>query len=231
MDIESFMDKVNSSEEKKPEYGNEDYPKNNFDYYNKLSINDKTTKVIRCPKNRLSYEVIWDESKKHRNIFILFNPSIANSDILDGTLKNCAKICYALNQKPENKEKECGGMIIYNTFTVRHPKIEEAIKNIDIEYEKSNNPIFKLSENSTHNISYLIVAWGNDARKKLSRDYYESLKEELRKIHKHNKIYAFHLNKSGTKQPAHPSPRCNRLINDFIKSPNLEELNSQNFDL
>lgn len=231
MDIASFMDKVNSSEEKKPIYGDEDYPNNDFDYCDKLSVKDKKTKTIRCPKNRLSYEVIWDKSKKHRNIFILFNPSIANSDILDGTLKNCAKICYTLNQKPENKEKECGGMIIYNTFTVRHPKIEEAIKNIDIEYEKNNNPIFKLNEKYPDNISYLIVAWGNVARKKLNQDYYESLKEELRKIHKHNKIYAFHLNKSGTKQPAHPSPRCNHLINNFIKTPNLEELNSQNFNL
>lgn len=231
MDIESFIDKVNSSEEKKPIYGDEDYPNNDFDYCDKLSVKDKKTKTIRCPKNRLSYEVIWDKSKKHRNIFILFNPSIANSDILDGTLKNCAKICYTLNQKPENKEKECGGMIIYNTFTVKHPKIEEAIKNIDIEYEKNNNPIFKLNEKYPDNISYLIVAWGNVARKKLNQDYYESLKEELRKIHKHNKIYAFHLNKSGTKQPAHPSPRCNHLINNFIKTPNLEELNSQNFNL
>lgn len=224
MNIEEFVSFVNDKAEKKPKYGNEDYTEKDINslYYKKLSVVENG--ITRCPKNRLSYEVVWDKDCKQRNIFILFNPSIANSDILDGTLKNCVKICYAL--KNCSKEKvECGGMLIYNTFTVRHPQIDYTLKIINKEYEYANNPVFRLPENYPNNISKLIVAWGNIAKTELDIEYFKCLKNLIDDIKlKGHKAYAYHKNKSGAKQPSHPSPRCSGFVRDFCDNPNLIEL-------
>ena len=155
MDIEEFVDFVNNKAEKKPIYGNNEYSNLDSSYYKKLSVIENG--IIRCPKNRLSYEVIWDKNCPNRNIFILFNPSIANANVLDETLKNCVRICYALQNYSDEKVK-CGGMLIYNSFTIRHPQVEDAVRMIDWEYEYANNPIFQLADKYPINVSKIIIA-------------------------------------------------------------------------
>ena len=191
----------------------------NLKIFNKLCVSENNKE--RCPKNRLSYEVIWDKEKE-KIAFILFNPSHANSKELDGTLKNCVKICYALNKEQEEK---IGGMVIYNTFTTRHPKIQEAIKLIKLEYEKLSNPIFKLADElSKKNISKVIIAWGNDPKNKLEEEYFNAIKTAIDdKKNKDIKFFAYRINKK-TGQPTHPSPRCAKYVNEFCKNPKLENV-------
>lgn len=222
MNIEDFVMYVNDNAIKKAIFGQDDYTDIAPSYYKKLSIIENN--IVRCPKNRLSYEVIWDKNCNQRNIFILFNPSIANSNFLDETLKNCVRISYSI-QNTSNKNNKCGGMIIYNTFTIRHPQIENAIKMINFEYEYENNPLFKLATKYPNNISNLIIAWGNDVKTKLNEEYYERLKNLIYQINtNHHVVYAYRINKTGARQPSHPSPRCTKLVKEFCKNPYLIEL-------
>ena len=222
MDIEEFVDFVNNKAEKKPIYGNNEYSNLDSSYYKKLSVIENG--IIRCPKNRLSYEVIWDKNCPNRNIFILFNPSIANANVLDETLKNCVRICYALQNYSDEKVK-CGGMLIYNSFTIRHPQVEDAVRMIDWEYEYANNPIFQLADKYPINISKIIIAWGNDVKTKLNNEYYSHLKDLVYSIKsKKHLVQAYRINKSGAKQPSHPSPRCTSLVKNFYANPKLVEV-------
>ncbi len=221
MDIEEFVNFVNDKAEKKPIYGSDEYIDIDLSYYKRLSVVENGVK--RCPKNRLSYEVIWDKNCFNRNIFILFNPSIANSNALDETLKNCVRICYAL-QNTSDEENKCGGMITYNTFTIRHPQVKDAVKMINLEYEYANNPIFRLVDKYPDNVSKLIIAWGNDTKTKLSKEYYNHLRDLISILNKNHKVYAYHRNKSGAKQPSHPSPRCKNLVKNFCEKPILAEI-------
>lgn len=223
MNIEEYVNFVNSKAIKKPIYGNEEYINLDLSYYKKLSIVENG--VSRCPKNRLSYEVVWNKNCHNRNIFILFNPSIANENILDETLKNCVRICYAL-QNNSNEKVKCGGMLIYNTFTIRHPQVDNAVKMINWEYEYANNPIFRLADKYPNNASKIIIAWGNDVKTKLNHEYYGHLKDLIYSIKsKKHIVYAYRINKSGAKQPSHPSPRCTSYVKKFCAYPKLIEVN------
>ena len=219
LSIEDFVKYANEKATKIPIFGNNNYEFENFQYYDKLHVLDNNKE--RCPKNRLSYEVIWDKEKE-KIAFILFNPSHANAKELDGTLKNCVRICYALNKELNEK---IGGIVIYNTFTTRHPKIEEAIKLIKLEYEKLSNPIFKLADElSEKNISKVIIAWGNDAKNKLKEEYFNAIKTAINnEKNKDIKFFAYRINKK-TGQPTHPSPRCAKYVNEFCENPKLENV-------
>lgn len=222
MNIEEFVAFVNNKAEKIAKYGKEDYSDITSPYYKKLSVIEKG--ICRCPKNRLSYEVIWNKNCKKRIIFILFNPSIANSNILDETLKNCVRICYAL-QNYSSEKVECGGMLIYNTFTIRHPQVNNAVKMINWEYEQANNPVFGLVRNYPDNVSKLIVAWGNDVKTKLSEEYYNHIVELINNLKSNNHlVQAYRINASGAKQPSHPSPRCIKFVKEFCTDPTLIEI-------
>lgn len=212
---DDFVNKVNLEKENKTPYFDE---KCNYtiedigsSYYEKLKIKDK------CPIHRLSYEVIWDEKYKKRIVFILFNPSTANGDKLDGTLKNCVKIYYRMVKN--NKSEKCGGMIIYNTFTVRHPDIKEALNMLNVNYEYNNNPVFNLEKHlKNYDVSHIVVAWGNTAKTKLpkiKKEYFNKMVKSLKRIKNKYKVCAYCVNKSGAKQPAHPSPRCQTRVNKF----------------
>lgn len=197
-----------------PEYGKVGY---SCDELTNKDIKKLITDSGRCPKNRLSCEVFWDEDCEKRIAFILFNPSSTNSKKLDGTLKNCKKICDALRETGKDEFKN-GGMLIYNSFTVRHPVINMALSKIDINYEKNYNPIFKFADELPNNISVLIIAWGDKAFINLPEDYYNDLMEQIKMIETKIQLYAYRMNESGVKQPSHPSPKCTKYINKFIQN-------------
>ncbi len=218
--MEDFVTYVDKNACKVPIFGDANY-NSNHPYYNKLIDNRNG----RCPQNRLGYEVVWNDKSSKRNIFILFNPSVANSERLDETLKNCVRISYAVNQSL-SENNQAGGMVIYNCFSVRHPIIEEAINilNNNYQYEYDNNPIFKLSDNFSQDSVNIILAWGNDAKNKLPNSYYKSLQETINKLQERQPVYAYRCNKSGAKQPSHPSPRCTYLVKRFCKDAKLIKL-------
>jgi len=183
--------------------------------YNETEINnDKHMEKLKVDgkayKNRLEYEGIWDKNNNKRLTYILFNPSTANQYCPDPTISNCIKITKALKEK-------YGGIIVYNTFTVRHPDVKTAISKIDITYEKKYNSIFRLSENEK--VKDIVVAWGNDV-KKLDKEYVDMIKDSI--IKSKRNIFAFRLNTDG-ETPTHPGPNCNRYVKDFCENPKLKK--------
>ncbi|MCM1003553.1 MAG: DUF1643 domain-containing protein [Candidatus Gastranaerophilales bacterium] len=216
--MDEFVEIVDKKAKKFPLFGDSNYEQEEIpSYFFKLW--DKSKK--QAPKNRLNYEVIWDEKLPKRMVFLLFNPSIANSDILDGTLKNCVKIIYSQNQKQTNPVDMYGGMIVYNTFTVRHPQIKDALLLLNKNYEYENNPIFDLKKNVKKG-DMLVVAWGNDAKAKLDDEYYKKLKAAVNDFQNAGNVaYCYRCNTSGKKQPSHPSPRCTSIVNNFCNKDTI----------
>lgn len=227
LSLEDFVNSVNTAPSNKVAvFGCLDYSVQEMgqSYYDKLSvsINDK----IRCPKNRLSYNVDWYDDCPKRLVFVLFNPSIANSYRLDETLKNCVRIAFALNSKISYKNELYGGMKIFNTFTVRHPIVDEAIKILgsNYEYEFNHNTVFSLDK-SLNSDDTIILAWGNDVKKYLPDDYFDKLKSVLNNFQKNGgSLFAYKCNISGAKQPSHPSPRCVKFVREFCANPVLLKL-------
>ena len=230
--FEDFIKSVNANTtNKKVVFGDIDYAVEEIGktYYDKLSVYENG--MLRCPKNRLSYNVEWYDDCPKKLVFVLFNPSIANSVCLDETLKNCVKIAYALNSKIQNKSELYGGMKIFNTFTVRHPIVDEAIKILgsNYDYEFKNNAVFSLEKSLNRNDT-IILAWGNDVKKYLPIDYFEKLKTVLNNFQNNGgSLFAYKCNISGAKQPSHPSPRCIKFVKEFCANPVLLELNN-NFE-
>lgn len=67
-------------------------------------------------------------------------------------------------------------MLIYNTFTVRHPKIDTAIKNVDKTYEGKYNSLLNIKEDGKCDI---FLAWGNTAPK---LKHFEKIKNKIHKL-------------------------------------------------
>ncbi|MEI8390763.1 MAG: DUF1643 domain-containing protein [bacterium] len=209
-----------------PQYGNDFYNESQIDNqtYNKLKINYAN----KAYTNRLNYEIVFDFDNNKRLIFILFNPSTANEYNLDPTIRNCKRITQALNKA---KNGNYGGILIYNTFTVRHPKIDEALEKIDPNYEINNNPIFNICKSiNQKDINDICIAWGNSVKKlkkikinDSNQSYFERINEEIKNL-KDNKfsIYAFNFNEKDLKQPTHPSRQNHKQLNVFFDKPELK---------
>jgi hypothetical protein len=97
------------------------------------------------------YEKFNDDTDKKDALFIMFNPSNANPEKDDPTIKNCRKLV----------QDEYKSMEIINLFSERNPKVKEIDNDINGETNKLNSEfITTLLENKPKNNVDIILAWG-----------------------------------------------------------------------
>jgi len=135
-------------------------------------------------KNRLYRYVLWREwdVKKESCVFIALNPSTADENEDDPTLRRCVKFA---------KDWGFGKCIIVNLFAYRATNPNE-LKNQDKPIGYKNNHHIKTQ---AANAGMVVTAWGNHGSF-LKRD--EKVKKLLRSI----PLKCFKLTAKG--QPAHP---------------------------
>ena len=136
---------------------------------------DKGATLSKCKTYRYSLWRRWDN--KPMVLFIMLNPSTADSNEDDPTIKRCVNYAKAWGY---------GGIMVGNLFAYRStdPKKLQLVKNPE---GKDNKTILLGMINTT---KLVICAWGN---------HYGPPPLYLQKI---TKLYYLKVNKDGT--PAHP---------------------------
>jgi len=128
---------------------------------------------------RYSLSRIWDKKKKYV-LFIGFNPSTADEEVDDPTIRRCVN--YA-------KEWGYGGFMMVNLFAYR-ATLPSKLKKVKYPVGSENDKyIVTLSKKA----DITVAAWGNNG------DFYSRDKEVLSLV---PSLMCLKINKSG--QPAHP---------------------------
>lgn len=140
----------------------------------------KRAHISECGKYRYCLERIWGTSESPKYVcWIMLNPSTADSEIDDPTIRRCIKFSQKFGYD---------GMFVVNLFALRatNPK----------ELYKSNDPIGPENLNAItfHEIYDTIAAWGNN---KIVKNWMSD-----NKIFLPDKLYCLGVNKNGS--PKHP---------------------------
>lgn len=148
---------------------------------------------------RLSLKCTINDKSKEKITVILMNPSFADEYGLDATLNNVKTFLSDL-KKDNYSEFE-----VLNIFPIRTPNSKDLLPLLEkydsqCEYRNQNK---KYIIEALNNSNKVLVAWGDKYHKE-AQWIFEYLQE--------GKIYAYHLNKSGS--PTHFSPQAyNRVEN------------------
>ena len=144
-----------------------------------MSIIYKNATFSNCRTYRYSLSRIWDKKKK-LVLFIGLNPSTADEEVDDPTIRRCSG--YAQNWG-------YGGFIIVNLFAYR-TTLPSNLKKVKHPIGKDNDKyIVKLSKKA----DITVAAWGNNG------NLYRRDKQVLSLV---PNLVCLKINKSG--QPAHP---------------------------
>ena len=144
-----------------------------------MSIIYKNATFSNCRKYRYSLSRIWDKKKK-LVLFIGLNPSTANEEVDDPTIRRCVN--YVQNWG-------YGGLIMVNLFAYR-VTLPSGLKKVKYPIGEDNDKyIMTLSKKA----DITVAAWGNNG------NLYGRDKQVFDLI---SNLMCLKLNKSG--QPAHP---------------------------
>jgi len=139
----------------------------------------KNATFSSCRKYRFSLSRIWNKKKKYV-LFIGLNPSTANEEVDDPTIRRCVN--YAKNWG-------YGGFMMVNLFAYR-TTLPADLKKVKYPVGKDNDKyIVKLSKKA----DITIAAWGNNG------NLYSRDKQVFNLV---PSLMCLRINKSG--QPAHP---------------------------
>jgi len=144
-----------------------------------MSIIYKYATFSSCRKYRYSLSRIWDKKKKHV-LFIGLNPSTADEEVDDPTIRRCLNFA---------KKWGYGGFIMVNLFAYR-TTLASNLKKVKYPVGKDNDKyIMTLSKKA----DTTVAAWGNNG------NLYDRDKQVLSFI---PNLMCLKVNKSG--QPSHP---------------------------
>jgi len=144
-----------------------------------MSFIYKNATFSSCRIYRYSLSRIWDKKKKYI-LFIGLNPSTANEEVDDPTIRRCVN--YA-------KKWGYGGFMMVNLFAYR-TTLPSNLKKVKYPVGSENDKyIVTLSKKA----DITVAAWGNNG------DFYSRDKEVLSLV---PSLMCLKINKSG--QPAHP---------------------------
>ena len=127
----------------------------------------KDAAISECGKYRYSLVREWDKSKG-KVLFIMLNPSIANAEVDDPTIKKCISF---------SKNWGYGGLMVANLFAYITPYPKELFT---AKYPEGRNNRVEI-EKMIHDCEIIICAWGKNQGsppeylKKLSNLYYLKL--------------------------------------------------------
>lgn len=146
----------------------------------------KDAYISSCEQYRYELRRIWDEDKP-KVLFIMLNPSTADSDTDDPTIRRC--IGYA-------KDWNCGGILVGNLFAYRSTNPNGLLK---VDDPIGDDNIWHI-KNLVSQSDIVVCAWGNSniverLDKKINYDY-----RPLSVIK--SKLHCLELSNNGT--PKHP---------------------------
>jgi hypothetical protein len=153
---------------------------------------EKGALFSNCKKYRYTLCRIWNRNKSYA-VFIGLNPSVADANIDDPTIRRCIK--YA-------KDWNLGGLYMLNLFSyiATNPKV---MKNKKYPIGKLNDKwLLKISKDA----GIIIGAWGNDGSH-LMRS--KSIKKLI------PNLYCLKINNTG--EPAHPLYQKANIIPSLLK--------------
>ena len=146
---------------------------------------------------------------KNDVLFIMFNPSSANIDKDDSTIKNCRKL--AIKCKYQSME-------IINIFSERNPNVNELSNN-----ENEYNEIFIKCLLAQRKDIDIVVAWGFGKEE----EYSEKI-NNINELIKNNPKYIITLNAKAIKrlktQNHHPSPTAWGMFGGFDFAAKLSKM-------
>jgi hypothetical protein len=143
----------------------------------------KSAVISDCSKYRYELIRVWDSSKP-MVLFIMLNPSTADANTDDPTIRRCINFANGWGY---------GGIIVCNLFAYRSSNPKELIKAIDPFGDK--NMLF-LQKNIGY-VDKVVCAWGNKPIVKKLIDNEFSILDITK-----SKLYYLELSKDGT--PKHP---------------------------
>ena len=144
-----------------------------------MEIIKKSAIFSPCETYRYSLTRIWNDEKKPI-IFIGLNPSTADENMDDPTIRKCMHYAFQWG---------FGGLIMVNLFAFR-ATLRNDLKKSKLPVGKNNNQFIV---NAFQESEMAIAAWGNDGQ------LYGRDKEVLRLV---SNPMCLNINKTG--QPAHP---------------------------
>ena len=144
-----------------------------------MSFIYKNATFSSCRTYRYSLSRIWDKKKKYV-LFIGLNPSTANEEVDDPTIRRC--INYA-------KDWGYGGFMMVNLFAYR-TMLPSNLKKVKYPVGSKNDKYIVILSKKA---DITVAAWGNNG------DFYSRDKEVLSLV---PSLMCLKINKSG--QPAHP---------------------------
>ena len=167
--------------------------------------------------HRYFYRKVFNTNLKDKMLtFIMLNPSNADQNKPDQTIKNIEEI---------TRNNSYNGFQIVNLFSYRTPSQKCLIDKIE---KLKISPDDSFNEKNLKYLKYIkgdvVLAWGSNAKSicnKYEKGYYNKVLDILKKNECHLYTYASSLNKDGS--PKHPgSMSYNKL--DFIYKSKLVEL-------
>lgn len=145
----------------------------------------KTAKISECNNYRYDLFRVWDETKPYL-MFIGLNPSTADHEMDDPTIKKCIGFAEKLN---------FGGICMCNLFAFRATNPNDMMSSqspIGID-----NDLYVTMH--AEKAGMVIAAWGNTG-------YYLHRDKEVLALLSNVDVFALNINKSG--QPQHPLYIC-----------------------
>ncbi len=173
-------------------------------------------------KNRYYYGEEINNNEEKTVVFILFNCSSSDPNLLDDSVKNCKKLA---------EENNYGRIDVINLFSVRNPNV----KNIsDKELSDDNfNLEFIKAFLANRKDADIVCAWGygKENLKNIIRKRVEEIKEYIKKKFDKQNIYKISVNLEEIKgeiesKDRHPANQAWSCFIDFTKAAQLT-----NFDL
>lgn len=158
-------------------------------------------------KYRYYYSKSWGD-KTNILTFIMFNPSTADINNDDATIKNCIKIAYHSGFE---------GIEVVNLFSLRSPNVSYLNKIAQID-EIQNDENKAYLEKVLANSKNIVFAWGSHALTCKKKNIMDNRKEKAigLSINQNNNLYCISINKNNS--PAHPGPQSfNKIHKSFCK--------------
>lgn len=159
-----------------------------------MDIHKMNTAIISdCGKYRYYLERNVSSKNNDKLLFIMLNPSTANAEINDNTIRRCLRIADNLN---------FGKLSVINLFSYRTTKPDNLRAVGDLYGEKYS----EYTTQAIQDADKIIVAWGKFGL------YRDRDKDFMLTYLKDKEVFALKLNKNGT--PIHPlfSPSNSELI-------------------